>query len=61
MSLLDQYIKRFGEKPPKLMTTNYNNEIYQRLMKEALEDNIPITWEDVEEAFENTQYDVFQS
>ena len=51
--LLEEYKNRFGYYPPKLMCTNYKNEIYQDLMKQALEDDIPITKEDVEEAFKD--------
>lgn len=56
--LLEEYKKRFGYYPPKLMCTNYKNEIYQELMKQALEDDIPITGEDVEEAFEGIGIDI---
>lgn len=56
--LLKEYVKRFGTHPPKLMMTHYEDDIYQKLLKDALEDDILITGEDVEEAYEDIAIDV---
>lgn len=57
-NLLEQYVKRFGVHPPKLIMTNYEDEIYQKLLQDALDDDIPITGDDVEEAYEGIAIDV---
>lgn len=58
MTLLEQYYEKFGLYPPKLKMVSYDDEIYQQLMKDAIEDDLPITNEDVEEAFANYSYDI---
>ena len=57
-NLLDQYVERFGVHPPKLMMTSYEDDIYQKLLKDALDDDIMITKADVEEAYEDIAIDV---
>ena len=56
-SLLNTYIEMFDEYPPKLMMTNYEDEIYQRLLEDAIEEGYPITKDDVEAAYENISID----
>lgn len=57
-NLLEEYVERFGVHPPKLMMTSYEDDIYQKLLQDALEDDIPITGEDVEEAYEDVAIDI---
>ena len=57
-SLLKQYVNKFGMLFPIMKMTNYNNDIYIRLMKDAIEDDIPIEYEDIESEFANINWDV---
>ena len=57
-NLLEQYVERFGVHPPKLIMTHYEDEIYQNLLQDALDDDIPITGADVEEAYEDIAIDI---
>ena len=57
-NLLEQYVERFGVHPPKLMMTRYEDDIYQELLKQALEDDLPITGDDVEDAYEGIGIDI---
>lgn len=57
-NLLNSYLQLFDEYPPKLKMVSYENEIYQQLMGDAIEDGIPITKEDVERAFEDFKFDI---
>ena len=57
-SLLEQYVDRFRTHPPKLMMTHYEDDEYQELLKQALEDDLPITGEEVEEAYKDIGIDI---
>ncbi len=59
-NLLNRYVEIFGEYPFKLMMTNYEDDVYQELLRNAIEDGIPITKQDVEEAYEDYQIDTYQ-
>lgn len=58
MDILKQYYMKFDEFPPKLMTVGYENEFYQKIMKEAIEENKPITTEILNTKSANLKYDV---
>ena len=58
MTLLKQYVKRFGTYPPKLKMTSYESNIYQNLLKQALETNKPIMPDILDEAFEGITIDI---
>jgi len=55
--LLDQYLEEFGIYPPKLKMTSYDDDIYQQLLKDALEEHYPITNEDIERAYSGLKID----
>lgn len=57
MNLLEQYLELFDKYPPKLMMTSYDDEIYQQLLKDAIEEEYPITSEDVEQAYAGYKID----
>jgi len=59
-NLLNRYIQMFNEYPPKLMMTSYEDDVYQELLRDAINDSIPITKQDVEDAYEGYQIDVYQ-
>lgn len=58
MSLMNDYIKEFGELPPLVATKHYEDEFYQELYKKALESGKPITVEELDKALENEEYDI---
>ena len=41
--IIKEYFDEFGEFPPLIMTTTYEDEIYQKLMKKAIERGERIT------------------
>lgn len=55
--LLKKYYEEFEMIPPKLMMTYYDDDIYQQLLKDALEEHYPITNEDVEQAYAGLKID----
>lgn len=55
--LLKKYYEKFGTIPGKLMMTSYEDEIFQQLLKDAIEEDIPITNEDVEQAYAGLKID----
>lgn len=55
--LLEQYLEKFEIYPPKLMMTSYDDDIYQQLLKDALEEGYPITKDDVEQAYAGLKID----
>ena len=56
--LLDKYSELFGEIPPLMMTTNYEDPIYKRLMRKALKTGVSITMDDLDKAFEDVEFDL---
>lgn len=58
--LLRKYLEMFDELPPLLMSFSYNHPIYLKLMKQAIENNEPITAQKVEQEIEKNgiKYDV---
>ena len=55
--IIKEYFDEFGEFPPLIMTTTYEDEIYQKLMKKAIERVERITDDELNEAFKNVKYD----
>ena len=55
--LLRKYYEKFETIPSKLMMTSYDDEIFQQLLKDAIEDDIPITNEDIEQAYAGFKID----
>ena len=55
-----KYLTMFGELPTLMMTMSYEDDIYQILMKEALENREPITDDKLNRYIEryNIKYDV---
>lgn len=58
MSLMNDYIEKFGELPPLVATKHYEDDFYQELYKKSLESGKPITGEDIDKALENEEYDI---
>ena len=56
--LMVQYVNKFGSLFPKMRMTTYDNEVYIRLMKDAIEEDLPITYEDIENEFRFMHWDV---
>ena len=56
--LLDEYIDKFGEVPPKIITTNYEDDIYIKLMEIALHTGKKITMEQLSDEFDKVEYDL---
>jgi len=56
-----QYVNKFYVLPPIMKMTDYNNKIYIKLMEDALEDDLPIAEEDINEQFKNVQWDVIKN
>ena len=57
--ILKEYFLKFGEFPPLLMTTTYENPKYVELMKEAIIFGEPITLEKLGLYFYNN-YDIIE-
>lgn len=55
--LLKQYVDEFGEYPPKLIMTSYGDNIYQQLLKDALEQHRPISKDEMERAYDGLKID----
>ena len=58
MSLMNDYIEKFGELPPLVATKHYEDDFYQELYKKALERGNRMTGEDRDKALENEEYDI---
>lgn len=56
--ILEQYVDKFLEFPPLLVTTNYNDPIYKKLMKNAIKSGVKITTDDLDEAFKDIPFDL---
>lgn len=56
--LLKRYVKEFGEVPPPIMTTNYDDPIYIKLMEIALYRGKALTMDEVSEEFDKVEYDL---
>ena len=46
-----EYERHFGEQPPILTTLDIENELYLKMLKRAIEDNKPLTRNDLGEIF----------
>lgn len=55
--LLKEYCERFNEIPPKYITTSYDDPVYQKLLKNALDTNKPITKRTIGCAYRNIKID----
>lgn len=55
--LLKKYVEEFGEYPPKLKMTSYDDSIYQQLLKDALDEHYPISKDDMEQAYAGLKID----
>lgn len=51
-SLLIDYISKFGETPPSIMMIDFDDPIYLKLMRVALDTGLQITLEDLEKEME---------
>lgn len=58
MSLMNEYIEKFGDLPPLITTKHYEDDFYQGLYKKALECGKPITVDELDKALENEEYDI---
>ena len=57
--LLEEYRLEFFENPPLAITISYEDEVYQKLMEEALRTREKITPEKLDEELKDIQYDVY--
>lgn len=55
------YILKFGSLPFLIVPLNYNDFLYQELMKKAIEKNKELTKEEIIKAFSNENYDLNKS
>ena len=55
--ILKQYMEAFDEMPPISNTLNYEDEIYQKLMIQALKENKPITDEKLSKVLDEIETD----
>jgi hypothetical protein len=46
-----EYEQKFGEQPPILTTLDVENKLYLRMLKEAIENNEPLTRNDLGKIF----------
>lgn len=58
--IMIEYVNKFGILPSIMKITDYNNKIYVDLMKEAIEDDLPITYEDIEKEFKYINWDTIK-
>lgn len=59
--ILEDYYLEFEEFPPLIMTSSYESDIYQNLMKKAIKRGERITDDELNEAFEKVKYDDVES
>lgn len=55
--ILREYVIRYGF-PPKIITVEYEDDIYINLMKKALERYSPITREEIEQVMSKIDFDL---
>lgn len=55
---LEKYYDMFGDYPPRVITMDYENEVYIKLMDEAIKNNKPISTFDLDEALDGIEYDL---
>lgn len=55
--ILKEYVLKFGY-PPKIITIDFEDEIYIKLMKEALKRNSEILLEEIEQVVSKIDYDL---
>lgn len=55
---LKSYVDKFGFPNALPMATNYDDEVFEKLMAKALQRNKPLTNEEIYEAFKNKKYDL---
>ena len=60
MNILDEYILNFNNYPPLIETFSYEDEIYQKLIKNAIDRNKKLTFEEINDYIEKNKirYDV---
>ena len=54
-----KYQAAFGEFPPQLVTLDENDELYLRMLKEAIDNGEPLTRNDLAEVFMTDQEAVY--
>jgi hypothetical protein len=58
--VIREYLEKFGELPPLLMTTTYYSPKYIKLMKRALRRCYPVLKEELEREFSDGDYDLVE-
>lgn len=58
MTVLDEYVAKFGELPPLLMTLSYDSEVYKIAMEKAIKRGAKLDIDDIDELSDDMEYDV---
>lgn len=56
--LINEYKEVFGDEPPIIMCVSDSDPKYVELIEKALKSGSPISWDDIDKAFANTDYDM---
>lgn len=56
--VLKEYFIKFGDFPPLIQTMDYNNDFYQKIMKEAIESGEKITEEVINNKLNGYEFDL---